>query len=560
MKRYILGNNNMWFILTIVFKTLQTIAALGVAVILSILIDTINQQKIDSFYQMLILSVGYAIVVGLITWISMRVEAKFRKNALFNIRKDLMNGVLNQNIVEFQKENSAKYISLFNNNLTVVEENYIKNIISVFGSITMIIFAVIILIALNWLVAIVAILFSIIPAVIPQLFGKKLGKAQQDIALSSSNYNGNIKDIFNGFDVIKSYTIEERVKKEHDFYAQEVECKKCKSATLMGDLYGITNFASISVQFIIILFAGVLAAKGYITLGNIIAITQLSGQAITPAFELSSKFGLLKSVKEINKEIINFIDLKREESVSSNIGLNKMITMKNVSFSYEDREVLKNIDFDIMKNKKYAIVGSSGCGKSTLVKLMLHYYDNYSGDILIDDINYNSISAEDVNKLCSFLQQSVFLFDDTIKNNITLFENIEIGKLNDAIHKAGLEQMIDKLKNGLDTQVGECGNMLSGGEQQRIAIARSLLKGSNVLILDEATSALDNETATYIENTVLQMINITSVIITHRLSETTLKQYDEIVVMDDGHIVDNGKFEYLIQNCQQFKKLFYASM
>lgn len=561
MRKYLFGKNRIWFIMTILFKTLQTVAALGVAILLSILIDIINTQQVDALYKMLFVSIGYAFVVGIITWLSMIIEAKFRKNAVYTIRKDLMNGVLNKNIVEFQKENSARYISLFNHNLTVMEENYIKNIVDIFGSITMIILVVILLFALNWMVAIVAILFSIIPSVIPQVFGKRLGKAQQNISLSSSTYNTSIKDIFHGFDVIKSYAIKDRVKEEHDRYANQLETDKKKNAVLMGKLFGITNFASISVQFIIILFAGILATKGYITLGNIIAITQLSGQAITPAFALSSKFGFLKSVKDINKEILDMIKVQKlVESEQSDIQLTEKISVKDLSFRYEDREILKDINLTIMRNKKYAIVGPSGCGKSTLLKLLLHYYDDYAGDICIDEHNYSNISAEGVHKLCSFLQQSVFLFDDTIRNNITLFETVDKQKLDEIIHKAGLDQLMLSLPNGIDTKVGECGNLLSGGERQRIAIARSLLKGSAVLLLDEATSALDNETANYIENTILNMDDITSIVITHRLTESTLKQYDEIVVMENGKIVGIGKFNEVLHHCISFKKLYNASV
>lgn len=558
MKRYYY-KNKVWFIIIIILKTLQAIAALGVAIILSILIDTINQQRINDFLPLLFLCITYACFVGFITWITMRVEAKFRKRLLCDIRNDLMNGLLNLNIVDFQKANSAKYISFFNNNLNVVEENYIKNIISILGSIAMILLAVILLLKLNWLVAIVAILVSIIPSFIPQLFGNKLGKSQQNIALSAAGYNNNIKDIFNGFDVIKSYSIEERVQSEHTLYAEKIETNKLKNTNLMSNLYGITNFASISAQFFIILFAGILAAKGYITLGNIIAITQLSGQAITPAFELSSKLGLLKSVKEINEEIISFIDLPKSKcSKIIDLKLTKQISADHLTFSYDNRVIINDISLKIMKNKKYAIVGSSGSGKSTLLKLLLHYYDNYTGEILIDDNNYKDISAEKVNNPCSFLQQSVFLFDDTIKNNITLYEDVKCEELDKVIHKAGLDELIQKLDHGIETKVGECGNMLSGGEKQRIAIARSLLKGTDVLMLDEATSALDNETAAYIENTILHMENMTSLIITHRLSETVLCQYDEILVMNEGEIVDRGNFEELIKNSQQFKKLFYA--
>lgn len=562
MRKYLFENKKLLLTCTLTFKMLHSIVAIGVAVILSALIDTINQNDVSLIKNMTIISIGYAFVVGIITLIAMKLEALYKKKVMISIKKDLMNGVLRKDIVDFQKENSAKYISLFNNNLSVIEENYVKNFISIFDSITMILLAIGLLIYFNLVIAVVAILFSIIPVIIPMFFGKKLGKSQQDIANSSSLYNSKIKDIFNGFDVIKSYNISSHIYEEHNDYCIKMEQNKYKNNSLMAYLYGITNFASISVQFIIILFAGYLTIKGYITLGNIIAITQLSGQAITPAFELSSKFGLLKSVKPINEEVLNFIEIKEtmeEKNCNKSIFLNNQIKLSDITFAYDDKIVLSNLNATFDKNKKYAIVGPSGCGKSTLLKLLLHYYNNYSGNIMLDDLDYKTFTAEAVNKLCSFLQQSVFLFDDTIKNNITLFEDITEEKLQSVIKQAGLNDLINSLPNGVNTKVGECGNLLSGGEKQRIAIARALLKGSEVMILDEATSALDNTTATYIENTILNMDNITSIIVTHRLNKAILQKYDQIVVMESGNIVAKGTFNELLETCSLFKKLYYAN-
>lgn len=564
MKRYLLKENKVWFLLAIVFKLLQNIAALGVAVILSVLIDTINKQDINLIKKQVLLSVGYAMFVGVVTLLSMRIEAKYRKNALTILRKDVMNGILKRNIVSFQKENSAKYISMLHNNLSVIEENYFKNIIQIFGSITMIVLAVALLLFFNWMIAIVAILLSIIPSVIPMLFAKKLGDAQKEIATSSTNYTSKIKDIFNGFEVIKSYGISKRVKVEHDGMVTSFEQKKCSNGYLMANLYGITNFASISVQFMIILFAGVLAVNGYITLGNIIAITQLTGQAISPAFALSSKLGLFTSVKAINKELLCFIDTNEETNTSIKnkaMNLKESILFDQVSFSYDgDRNTLDGISQTFEKNKKYAIVGASGCGKSTLLKLLLHYYNNYIGELMVDHNSYKEYDAENINTLCSFLQQSVFLFDDTIENNITLFETASKERIDAVILKAGLKTFIEKLPKGIKTSVGECGNLLSGGERQRIAIARALLKGSDVLILDEATSALDNETASYIENTILDMKDVTGIIVTHRLHKNALMKYDELIVMDNGKIIQTGKFTQLLQSCTLFQKLYYANV
>lgn len=562
MRKYLFENRKLLLACTLTFKMLHNIVAIGVAVILSALIDTINQNDVQSIKNMAIISICYAFIVGIITFIAMKLDASYKKKVMISIKKDLMNGILRKDIVDFQKENSAKYISLFNNNLSVIEENYVKNFISIFDSITMILLAIGLLIYFNLVIAIVAILFSIIPVIIPMFFGKKLGKSQQDIASSSSLYNSKIKDIFNGFDVIKSYNISSHIYEEHNDYCIKMEQNKYKNNSLMAYLYGITNFASISVQFIIILFAGYLTIKGYITLGNIIAITQLSGQAISPAFELSNKFGLLKSVKPINEEILNFIDIKdntKQKIYEKAISLNKHIKLRDITFAYDDKIVLSNLNATFDKNKKYAIVGRSGCGKSTLLKLLLHYYDGYSGNILLDNLDYKTLTAENVNKLYSFLQQSVFLFDDTIKNNITLFENITEEKLQNVIKQAGLFDLIHSLPNGIDTKVGECGNLLSGGERQRIAIARALLKGSEVMILDEATSALDNTTAAYIENTILNMDNITSIIVTHRLNKAILQKYDQIVVMDSGNIIAKGTFNELLETNSLFKKLYYAN-
>ena len=205
------------------------------------------------------------------------------------------------------------------------------------------------------------------------------------------------------------------------------------------------------------------------------------------------------------------------------------------------------------KNKSYAIVGTSGSGKTTLINLLLGKYNDYSGSIHYNNIDLKEISIDSLFEISSFVEQNVFVFDDSIINNITMYSSVDEELLNDAIKKSGLAKLIDE--KGKDYRCGENGCNLSGGEKQRISIARALVKKSQLLLLDEATSALDNETSSSITNNLLAIDNTTKIMITHRLDEDILNKFDEIIVIKNGNIVEYGTYKELMDNNGTFKSL-----
>ena len=219
-----------------------------------------------------------------------------------------------------------------------------------------------------------------------------------------------------------------------------------------------------------------------------------------------------------------------------------------------ERKALDNINITFDKNKKYAIVGESGSGKSTLIKLLMRYYNDYEGKISIDNLNIKNIYSSDLYKNISMIQQNIFMFDDSIKENIRLYSNHDDKDILDACKRSGLDKLLNKLPNGINSLVGENGNKLSGGEKQRIAIARALINNTQILILDESTSALDNETAYNLENSLLNLENLTLITVTHKLIKNILNRYDEIIVMKNGKIIEKGNFEDLIN----IKGYFYS--
>ena len=215
--------------------------------------------------------------------------------------------------------------------------------------------------------------------------------------------------------------------------------------------------------------------------------------------------------------------------------------------------MLNGISHRFEKNKSYAIVGTSGSGKTTLINLLLGKYNDYSGSIHYNNIDLKEISIDSLFEISSFVEQNVFVFDDSIINNITMYSNIEEELLNEAINKSGLAKLIEE--KGPDYRCGENGCNLSGGEKQRISIARALVKKSQLLLLDEATSALDNETSSSITNNLLAIDNTTKIMITHRLDEDILNKFDEIIVIKNGNIVEYGTYKELMDNNGTFKSL-----
>lgn len=537
MKRYFVKQNKLYFILSVLLITVKTILAVLVAVLLSSLINAVSNAiltgSMADLKRILMICIVYAIGLGITVWLMGIAKAKCLKNAMVHLKEDAMSAIISQKIQEYKKENKGTYISLFNHNINLLEENYFKNIFSIYESIVGIVVAGLVLVLMNPIVAVFSIVCMCIPSLIPKLFSKKLSEAQSDAALKTANYNTEIKEILDGYETVKNYSLEEKISSNYLQILEAEETAKYRREKEMSKLYGVANMTSVITQFVIMLFAGFLAVKGYITIGSIVAVTQLSGQVISPAFQLSAKFGLIKSVKQIAADMMKMIE---KTTVEKKTTLNEQYEEKNegheirfldVSFAYESLPVLEGVSFTLEKGRKYALTGESGSGKSTILKLLMQYYDSYKGKIMVDDKCL--AECNDFFKECAYVGQEVFLFNDTLENNLCLFKKVNRQRLNSVIKKTGLEKVVEKLPEGLQTNVGENGGSLSGGERQRIAIARALLHNKKILLFDEATSALDAEMAEKIEELILELEDVTCLFVSHKLSENCVNQYEKVL-------------------------------
>ena len=510
-------------ILLFFLELLVNMATVGVAILLNALIDAaqISITSGNTYYlqKTLLISILYAVCLGILIFLSNRYKAYYIKKYLLDIRNSLAKGTLQASISDYEKTGNASYVTAFNQNFSIIEEKVLQNRISILD--------------MNPIIAVVSIIAMSIPSLLPNFFNKVLGKTQQIVMESTTAYNETVSDLLNGYEVVKTYHAEEQMLHKFSIAAQKLERRKEHFSSLMAGVYGVTTLSSVVVQFFIMGLAGFFAVKGYITIGSIVAVTQLTGQVISPAFELSANISELKSARPVLDTLHTLSHPEIHEKKTGH-KLKKHISLRNVSFKYDDRTILKNVSATFEKGKKYAILGKSGSGKSTLLKLLAGYYPEFEGEICTDEI------AALPDRL-AMIHQKTFLFNDSVRNNLTLCKSYTENEISEVIKKAGLKEVMEHLPQGLDTIIEENGSNFSGGECQRLAIARALLSGKDILLMDEATSALDEQTANAVESSILSLEDITCISVTHRLSRENMKKYSAVLKMENG-----GLHEYVL--------------
>lgn len=523
------------------------------------IVDIFSNGEVEKFIPIIIATVTLIIVMFLAEYLDGLVMSKYIKNTVNYLRCDIFSKIISKDIKNFSLDNSGKYISILYNDVKLIEDSFLNNIFLVISSLLSFIISLCALFYISPYIVIFIVIFGILGFVIPNRLSKNLIIQKNEYSKSLEDITSITKDLFSGFEVIKCFNITKKMNKIFIDNSLKVENAKRKSSILEALIKGFSLSFSVTIYLGVLILGGYLMYKKNISVGTAIIIIQLSTHIVGPVKTSISLINQIKSVTLISDKIKTILDSPNENLENESLeDFKQCINVENVKFSYsKDRLALDNINLTFEKNKKYAIVGESGCGKSTLIKMIMRYYTKYEGNIVIDNKNLNSIYSSDLYKNISMIQQNVFMFDDSIKENIKLFSNNSDDEVIKSCDRAGLMGLINRLGNGIDSLVGENGNRLSGGEKQRVAIARALINKAKVLILDESTSALDNETAYNLEKSLLELKDLTMIVVTHKLIKSLLISYDEIIVMKDGKVIEIGNFEKLINLKGYFYSLYY---
>ncbi|MDO5017679.1 MAG: ABC transporter ATP-binding protein [Lagierella massiliensis] len=539
MKEILKSNKKSLFLCTLAFVG-EIIGEISWAFLFKLVFDIITGDGRLNFTQLILFAVLITLARGVLTILS---EKAMEKTAV-EITKEYKHRLLNTYIETDSGKTSSEILNLVTHTTTEVEQLYLRPFLliikySIFfiGSLCAIFYfkkiVVLIVLALSWL-----------PLIAPKLMGKKNEEKRSKSVKQNEYYISKIKEVTEGFDIIKAFHIENKIKKlvgKQNDINENLRYTANSYQILVNNLAGMV---SIGVFMALQLINAGLVIKGFLTVGSMMAITQIFNYVAIPIQMIPRFSAQMKGIKGKISENDEFLKLEWEDKGTKDFDLDEKIQIKDLSFSYGDKLVLSNLNMSIKKGEKIAVVGESGSGKSTLAKIILKRLRDYSGEIHVDENDYKNISVEDFYKKVSPVSQEVFLFNDSLKENIALYSDVSDEKVQKAIEDAGLVPVVQGLKDGVDTLLGEYGVGLSGGEKQRISIARCLIKDSQLIVMDEATSALDIVNARNIEQLLLDLSQ-TVLVITHRIDPEILKQYDRIYVLREGKIIESGKFEKL---------------
>ena len=551
--------NKINFIFLLISSLFEALMLIVTSLMLEKLIAIASAKDIDGFIQqgiifLILLAISILIFVFVII-----VKPIYKKKAIKQYKNNIYRHILDKSIDDFFKYDTSTYVSALTNDVNYIEENYIFATFGLLTQIILIILTITIMILYSPLLTLISIALSMFPLIIALTVGSKLSAHEKRISDANANFMSFVKDNFIGFSTIKVFKSEKRINelfKKNNDTVETIKSKKTKTVTILEFLQSISSLiAQFGVFFVSAYFA---ITTDKITVSIIILFVQLMNYVLSPLMTIPMMFSKRQAAKPLFDKISEILTVDDQNKKNKFITeFNDKIKIENLTFGYDEKTILNEINYEFNADKSYAIVGTSGSGKTTLLNLLIGRNNNFDGTIKYDEYDIKDLSIDSLFELTSYIEQNVFVFDDSIVNNITMYSEVDDDILNDVVIKSGLEKLIKE--KGKDYICGENGCNLSGGEKQRIAIARALLKKSRILLIDEATSSLDNETSTNIINNVLNLESTTKIVITHKLEETTLKRFDEIIVLKNGTIVEHGNFETLIDKKGYFNSLFNLS-
>lgn len=482
-----------------------------------------------------------------------------------NFAKDLRSKIITKinklPLRYFDRNSTGDILSRITNDVDTVAQTMSQSIGSLVGAITLLIGSVIMMFVTNWIMAICAIVSSLLGFSIMAIILKKSQKYFIQRQVELGNMNGHIEEVYSGHNVVKVYNGKKQADEKFDTLNEKVFDAIRKSQFLSGLMQPIMAFIGNFSYVVVCVVGALLAMNGYITFGVIVAFIVYVRLFTNPLSQIAQAMTSLQSAAAASERIFEFIEAEEmsdESALTKHLDRDKVkgnITFDHVKFGYDsDRMIIKDFSAKVKPGEKIAIVGPTGAGKTTMVNLLMKFYEINSGDIKIDGVSINELTRENVHDLFTMVLQDTWVFNGTVRENIVYNrENVSDYELKQVCKVVGVDHFIKSLPNSYDTII-EDNDSISSGQKQLMTIARGMLDNAPFLILDEATSNVDTRTEELVQKAMDKLMEgRTSFIIAHRLS--TIKNADLILVMNEGNIIEQGSHDELMK-----QNGFYASL
>jgi len=482
------------------------------------------------------------------------VENRYIFHTLKDMRKYAFGYVSEKTPAQFSQVGEGAFTSFFVNDMNLLENSYILPMIHAVTDFISLTLTMIMLLRINMIASLVILFVSFLPLIFTKVM---IGGVQEQFgkyAEVMQEYTIHLGEYLEGYEEFLNYNAEEAAIDAHLGYASLLEKSKRKAYLKLDIMSNIIALASIFITIGILLVGMFLALRGMLTVGEVFAISFISNGVSTPLSNLSEHVPKILSVKEIKEKYNDMVShSKSPEMIPLDKGIEK-IQLEDVTLTLDEKTILDHVSVSFEKGKKYVLLGESGSGKSTILKLIAGFFDQYEGVIRVNNHCMRELEKGSLFRQINYVPQQGVVLEDTVYNNISMYRECEKEEVVDAIKKVGFYKRLLEFKEGLQEVLLGGGAELSGGEKQRISLARVMIENDKILFLDEATSALDHESYMEVENKIADLQVPIIISIEHRLEKEILEKYDEIVSMRSGRIVEHGTFAELIEK----KGFFYT--
>lgn len=531
MKKVILQHK--FWLAAVIFATagLTTVELLK-AFLMQYILDSATIGTMERLQTACFLTIGFLILMVLLGLLYDTVTGYFVRICMETVKAQWMHKIEKKRLCEYDVQKTSGYIFHFTVDTASLEEDYLQNFFLILRYLMTGVASLVVIWNIHYYFVIFVLLTSWLPLLINRLWIGKITDSKLEASKSSGKFTGILKELLAGFEVSRMYGLSEHMEGTFQKENHELEKKRFWSRWTKSTCENTGGTASLLLWMGTLLLGTYLTLRNLITVGMVLQVNQLLNNLVNPLYRISFCLTKMKAANKIYEHVEQDLEdgnLPQETKTTSRepfSGFSNSIQVQSAGIFLREREILKDVNLCFEKGKKYLLTGESGCGKSTLLKMLLDYHKEYTGKILVDGHDLSNVQMENWYQSVAVVSQSDFLFHDTLRNNLCLFRGISEETIREVLKLCCLEKFVEAQKEGLDFMIEENGKNVSGGERQRICLARALLKEAPVLLLDEAMSALDSDTAFQIENNLLSMQGITMISISHKLFPELFEKYD----------------------------------
>ncbi len=558
--QYVKPYNSMFYTTAFLSIALAIVALVRPVLIQYTIDNYIKELDAEGLLLMTSFLVGFLVLEAVFQYFFTLLGNLLGQNVIKDLRNETFKHVINFKLKHFDNTPIGQLVTRTVSDIETIADMFSGGILIIIGDVLKIFSVVACMLYINWDLALITLIPVPLLFLATYVFKTVIKKAFQDVREQVSRLNTFVQEHITGMSVVQLFNREEVEMETFSGINKKHRDAHIRTVWAYSVFFPVVEILSALSIALIVWYGFKEVALGYASPGEIFSFTLFVYMLYRPIRQLADRFNTLQMGMVSSERVFKVLDTEStisDNGIKSTSELKGNIEFKNVCFAYNDEDwVLKNISFKINKGESLALVGATGAGKSSIINLLGRYYEINKGEIFIDNININELKLEELRRFMSIVLQDVFLFSDSIFNNITLYnQNISEEAVIEAAKKVGAHDFISKLPGGYHYNVKERGSMLSVGQRQLISFIRAYVHQPQVLILDEATSSIDSESEELIKHaTDVLTKNRTSIIVAHRLS--TIKNADKILVIDKGEIIEEGSHNELLAKDGAYKKLY----